>query len=210
MGACHRGVQAGQPGQSQFVTGQSVYLLPTCTTATLADSPSSRPPVPVTLLSGFLGAGKSTLLQHILTNVEGLRVGVVVNDMERFNVDAIVPAAARSSGSNGGGRGSSGPMVQLANGCICCSLRTDLIRELEGLAARAPLTHIVVSATIRCVFLPCSLFDRDSCCFAVVAVEEARFHHYCAIHSLWLHCVCTVRRWSRVGFPSLDPSCRRF
>ena len=110
--------------------------------------------------SGFLGAGKSTLLQHILTNTEGLRVGVVVNDMERFSVTNIVPtdseggkgeakkgAGGASAGASHGAATSSSTHVQMPNGCICCSLRSDLVRELVGLTKRAPLTHIVVEAS---------------------------------------------------------------
>lgn len=95
--------------------------------------------IPVTLLVGFLGSGKSTLISHILRNCEGLRVAVVVNDMERFSVesitspgDTITPAAS----------------LQLPNGCICCSIRSALVPELTSIAKSGNgIDYIVVEAS---------------------------------------------------------------
>lgn len=117
---------------------------------------------PVTVLSGFLGAGKTTLLRHLLTQAEGRRWAVVVNDVAALNIDAQLVAQAGAART-----------VELGNGCVCCSMRDELAESLAELAAQGCYEHIFVETTgvagprgIAELFLRKNAFGRSLADFA--------------------------------------------
>jgi G3E family GTPase len=111
--------------------------------------------VPMTILNGFLGAGKTTLLNRILTGDHGLRVAVLVNDFGAINIDAELVVGVQDN------------MISLANGCVCCEVRDDLVESVDDLLNSAEVEYIVLEASgiaepssIAMTFLAAALRDR--------------------------------------------------
>src|ERR1700722_18801115 len=122
------------------------------------DSKTDPPLTPITVLTGFLGAGKTTLLNHILNGDHGLRIAVMVNDFGSVNIDADLVAGVEANGD----------IISLANGCICCGMRDDMLTAVEQLTERPEQPeYIIVEASgvadpskIAFTFINASLRER--------------------------------------------------
>ena len=121
--------------------------------------------IPVLLITGYLGSGKTTLLNRILTNNRGIRFAVIVNDIGEVNIDASLIQKGGVVSQN------DDSLVALQNGCICCSLKMDLISQLHDLAAQKAYDYIVIEASGICEPAPIA---QTLCSYAQMVPQFAQ------------------------------------
>lgn len=135
--------------------------------------------IPVLLLTGYLGSGKTTLLNEILANRRGIRFAVIVNDIGEVNIDADLIQKGGIVGQNQ----DSGDLIALQNGCICCSLQTDLMKQLDDIIATGKFDYIVIEASGICEPAPIA----QTIC--AMAAPDSEYGKHGAPK---LDCICTV------------------
>ena len=116
--------------------------------------------IPISIITGYLGSGKTTLINHILANAKGYKIAVIVNDIGEVNIDAELIAKGGIVSSKGE------DLVSLSNGCICCTLRKDLIEQVMGLVNSGKFDHIMIEASGICEPIPIaqSIYYIESAC----------------------------------------------
>lgn len=112
-------------------------------------------PVKIVMLTGYLGAGKTTLLNHILANDEGIRAAVIVNDIGEINVDASL--------IKNGGLSATDSLIPMSNGCICCTLASDLAQQLTSIAETGDFDYIIIEASGICEPIPIAYTISSIC-----------------------------------------------
>lgn len=120
----------------------------------------NKQPIPVLLLTGYLGSGKTTLVNHILSNERGIKFAVIVNDIGEVNIDADLIQKGGIVGQ------SDDSLVALQNGCICCTLKTDLIKQVEEIVSTHAFDYIVIEASGIC--------EPEPIAQTLVAVQQDR------------------------------------